>query len=459
LRRLRERYAHELVVIGVHSAKFPSERATANIRQAIARHAIEHPVVNDADFAIWNQYAVRAWPTLVLVDPAGKVVGVQPGEIQAEDFYPIVDETVAAFGARGQLDRNPLPQLAPAAKDPAAPLRFPTKLLHAAGDRLFIADSGHHRILEVQLELTGRSGVIVRSFGTGEPGWADGSIRAASFHSPHGLALQGRLLYVADTGNHCVRAIDLVYEQVTTLAGAGRMGRGLSRGRSAPLATALRSPWDLTLADEVLLIAMAGSHQIWGLVEGRAPDEPSTLGVLAGTGAEALLDGPLQQAAFNQPSGLTFNDGVIYVADAEASAIRAIYLEISPGEGAANRVQTLVGAGLFDFGDVDGMGDAVRLQHPTGIAYDRTVNNSSILYIADSYNHKIKRLDLATRAVQTVAGTGQPGLVDGPASQGQLYEPDGLAVAGSRLYIADTNNHAIRLLDLESNRLSTVRLD
>ncbi len=435
-------FPEELVVISVHSAKFPAEKITSNIREAVMRHGIQHPVVNDADFDVWSQYGVRAWPTVVLIDPKGKVAGQQSGEIEAEAFGQAIAAMIAEFDAEGALNRAPIPGLqAETAKEPPRPLSFPSKLLYAVGDRLFVADTGHHRILEVQLSLDGLTGEIVRIFGRGDPGWKDGPIRQAQFHDPHGMALYGNTLYVADTENHTIRAIDLVRETVRTVAGTGEKGGGRRVQGATPTEIALRSPWAIVALEQALLIAMAGSHQIWVLMQ------EQQIGVFAGNGAEALVDGPRQEASFNQPSDLIMDMGHLFVADAEASAIRAITLDEQPS------VFTLVGQGLFEFGDVDGVGADVRLQHPTGIA-----SANGVIYIADSYNHKIKTLDPTTGAVKTLIGTGQPGTKDGDFATAELYEPEGLVVAEGRLYIADTNNHRLRVADLAKRVVATLKL-
>ncbi len=435
-------FPNELVVISVHSAKFPAEKITDNIREAVMRHGIQHPVVNDADFAIWSQYGVRAWPTVVLVDPQGKVVAQQSGEIEAQAVGQVIAQMIAEFDQTGLLNHEPIANLQlETTKATPRPLNFPAKLLYAPGDRLFVADTGHHRILEVQLSVDGLAGAIVRTFGTGKPGLQDGGIRQAQFHDPHGLALAGNTLYVADTENHAIRAIDLVRETVRTIAGTGEKGKGRRAQGNTPTTVDLRSPWAIAVLDQVLLIAMAGSHQIWILLEEKQ------LGVFAGTGAEALLDGACAEAAFNQPSDLALDMGHLFVADAEASAIRAITFDENPV------VFTLVGQGLFEYGDVDGVGPAVRLQHPTGIA-----SAHNLIYIADSYNHKIKTLDPTTGEVQTLIGTGAPDITNGPFTSAQLYEPEGLVVVEERIYIADTNNHLIRVANLETRQITTLKL-
>ena len=436
------------MIVGVHSAKFPSEKLTANIRAAVMRHDIHHPVVNDAGFQIWQQYAVRAWPTIVLIDPRGYYVGSQPGEIQAEALRPIIERMIAEFDEQGLLDRRPLDLRRELAQEPPRPLRYPGKVLATDDGRLFVTDTGHHRVLELRLTSDGGTAAIGRVFGSGAAALRDGPARTAAFHGPQGLALDGSTLYVADTDNHAIRAIDLENETVRTVAGTGAKAHGRFM-LGPPTTVPLRSPWGVLVEQGVLFIAMAGSHQIWALLG------EQQLGPWAGAGFEALVDGSRAKAGFNQPSDLAAGNGYLYVADAEASAVRAISLPVgatdtAPGE---PEVTTLVGQGLFDFGDVDGVGDEVRLQHPIGIAA-----RDGVIYIADSYNHKIKQLEPAARRVTTLIGTGQAGSVDGSFATAELFEPEGLAVVGRRLYIADTNNHLLRVADLDLRTVRTLTL-
>jgi hypothetical protein len=437
LRRLQEQFPEELVVIGVHSAKFPTEKLTPNIREAVMRHGITHPVVNDADFWVWQSYAVRAWPTVVLIDPQGKIVKTQSGEVLANEFAPLIRQLVEEADTAGRLDRSGIEWQAEEEGEPQRPLGYPSKLLATADDHLFIADTGHHRIIELVLSEDGLAGEVRRIFGLGRPGFKDGPAGEATFDGPHGLAQADSTLYVADTENHAVRAIELEEGQVSTVAGTGQKGHG-QVDLSLPTNTALRSPWALLAEDGVLFIAMAGSHQIWALLQNQ-------IGPFFGNGREALVDGSQWEASFNQPSDMALGMGHIFVVDAEASAIRAIALQERP------TVVTLIGLGLFEFGDVDGVGADVRLQHPTGLTF-----GAGLVYIADSYNHKIKTLDPTTGRVETLIGTGRPGMMDGPFSQAELFEPQGVILHQDRLYIADTNNHRIRVADLADQKLHTL---
>jgi DNA-binding beta-propeller fold protein YncE len=434
LKKLEAKYANQLVVIGVHSAKFKNEKETENIRRIILRYEIEHPVYNDSEYAVWQNYGIRAWPTQVLIDPAGYIVG----GVSGEGNYDVIDQTIAKiaaeFRSKGQLNEEPLKLVLERAKVGDLPLAFPGKILaDAKTDRLFIADSNHNRIVVTKLD-----GTLVDTIGAGDAGAADGAFDKATFYRPQGLALDGDSLYVADTENHLIRRVDLKSRSVETIAGTGQQSREYFKTGPAR-SVALSSPWDLQLIGRTLYIAMAGPHQIWQLDLAE-----NAISTFAGSGREARLDGSLRDSGFAQPSGITTDGKTLYVADSESNIIRAIDI-------AGGTVKTLVGGDLFEFGDVDGMGDEVRLQHPLGV-----IAHGDKLLIADTYNHKIKEIDPKAEKASTLFGTGKPGQSDGASPS--FYEPAGLALANETLYVADTNNHAIRVIDLKTKRASTLRI-
>jgi len=438
LGEVERQFPEVLVTVGVHSPKFPAERDDANLRQAVLRYEIEHPVVNDPELIIWRTYAVRAWPTLVFIDPEGRIAAVHEGEASAASLSAVVRRLVDAHETRGLLNRSLLDSIRPLSR-PNQTLAFPGKVLaDPSGQRLVIADSGHHRIL-----VTRPDGSEARVIGNGRPGLVDGPAQQAQFHHPQGMALDGNTLYVADTGNHAIRRVDLASGLVRTIAGTGRLGMGVAESGPARQVD-LRSPWALVLHDGLLYIAMAGMHQIWLLDLKR-----DWLVRYAGSGMEGIQGGRLDQAWFAQPSGLSTDGRVLYVACSETSAIRSV--ELPPGDDL--RAHRLVGVGLFDFGDIDGVGDQVRLQHPLDVAW-----HDGLLYVADSYNHKVKRLDPMTRRCETWLGDGEPGLRDGCGREARFSEPGGLAIGDGVLYVADTNNHAIRVADLHSGAVTTLEV-
>jgi thiol-disulfide isomerase/thioredoxin len=436
LARLEKKYANQLVVIGVHSAKFDNEKDSEAIRKAILRYEIEHPVVNDPEMKIWRSYGARAWPTLALIDPEGNHMGNASGEGNFELIDKILTKYIPKFREKKVLNEKPIKfELARFSETGRSPLFFPGKVLADQGsNRLFIADSTHHRIVITNLE-----GKKIAVAGNGLAGKADGDFDSASFNDPQGLAVKGDLLFVADRKNHLIRELDLKRKKVRTVAGSGDQGTDRRVDSGKPLEVGLNSPWDLTLIGDDLYIAMAGFHQIW-----KFDLKKEDLKTFAGAGPENIRDGPLNRALFAQPSGLTTDGKVIYVADSEVSAIRAVPLD---GD---SPVTTLVGEGLFDFGDVDGTGEKVRLQHALGVGF-----KDGKVYIADTYNSKIKVLDPQTKECKTFLGGQGDGWIGGPL----FLEPGGLSFAGDKLFVADTNAHRIRVVDLKAKKVSTLKLD
>jgi DNA-binding beta-propeller fold protein YncE len=254
------------------------------------------------------------------------------------------------------------------------------------------------------------------------------------------MCLKDDILYVADRKNHEIRALDLKAQTVTTVAGTGEQDRDNRGMGGPPREIGMNSPWDLMLGpDGLIYIAMAGSHQIWTLDTGK----DGRLDLYAGDGRENRRDGALAAALFAQPSGLTNNGKEIFVADSEVSAIRGVSL------GGRGSVRTIVGKGLFTFGDQDGKGPEVLLQHALAVQY---VDGK--LYVADTYNNKIKVLDPETAECTTFAG-GEP---EGWLSGLTFNQPAGLSYANGKLYVADTNAHRIRVVDLKTKDVTTLRL-
>jgi len=415
LRPLERRFADVLTVVGVHSPKFLRERDHAALVAALARHDVTHPVIDDPEMVTWDRYAVRAWPTLVLVDPDGREALRVAGEGHAGRIARAVEALVAEGEATGRLRRGRPAMVRPGAgvpADPPAALRFPGRVAalplrgrdgHLA-ERIVVADSGHHRV--VVLDADGTVHAVV---GAGVAGAADGSLASCALRLPQGLAAHAGRLVVADTGNHLVRLVDLAADEVTTVAGTGEVGRRVTAWGPAR-ATPLRSPWGLAAWAGGIAVALAGSHAL-GLLDPGA----GTLTHLAGTGSENLVDGPAEEALLAQPSGLAAAGDALFVADAESSALRVLR---------DGRLTTLVGSGLFAWGDADGPAAAAGLQHPLDVA----VAPGGALLVADTYNGALRRLH---GGVVTTVCRG-------------LREPGGVTttVAG-RVLVADTGAHRV----------------
>lgn len=431
---LERKYQNDPVVfIGVHSAKFTNEASPETIRAAIHRYEIKHPVVVDDQMKLWQAYAVRSWPTVVVINSQGYVVGNVAGENNREALDQMITQSLEEGRAAKTLAGGPPKIERDGQVRSASGLAFPGKVFaDADSKRLYVADSNHNRIVIAEWPDSDGRAKVIRVVGSGAIGSADGPAESATFDHPQGLVTGQGNLYVCDTENHLLRKIDLETYEVSTVVGTGKMTYDFAGGKMGRQ-QGINSPWDVVREGSTLYMAMAGQHQIWRI------DLPVGFSrALAGTGRENIADGPTETSAFSQPSGICMMGGKLYIADSEVSAIRCIDM-------ATERVSTILGEGLFSFGDVDGIFPKAMLQHPLGVAA-----YGNALVVADTYNHKIKIVDPAARSSRTILGNGKPGTrteASGPA----FFEPGGLSVAGDELFVADTNNHRIVRINLKSH--------
>jgi DNA-binding beta-propeller fold protein YncE len=437
---LEERHRHDpLVVIGVHSGKFDEERDPENVRDAIARYGIHHPVVVDREMKIWHDFAIRSWPTLVVIRPDGSIAAVAPGEPEAPVLEAFVTGELERARERGVLAAAPF-RVERAEPVVERTLSYPGKIDVAVDGRIAVSDSAHHRVL-----VLASTGDVLESIGSGAQGHRDGAFGEAELDDPQGVRFDpdGKNLYIADARNHVVLKADLGARTVETIAGDGKLGAAPLEGESPAKQASLRSPWDLAFGKrrregeegDVLYVALAGSHQIAVLDLGRG-----TIARLAGTGAESIVDGPLDQATFSQPSGLALHGShELWIADSETSAVRLLDLH-------HRSVRTFVGTGLFDFGDTDGPPERARLQHCLGITLEGPTP-----IVADTYNHKLKRVDHATGET-IMLFRGADGLI--------LREPGGVAWDPHRkaFLVADTGHHRIVEVSADGGRAKVLEV-
>ncbi|MFF2467225.1 thioredoxin-like domain-containing protein [Streptomyces mirabilis] len=422
LRELEEKHRDTVVIIGVHSPKFVHEAEHQAVVDAVERYGVEHPVLDDPELATWKQYAVRAWPTLVVIDPEGYVVAQHAGEGHAHAIARLVEELEAEHAAKGTLRRGDGPYVAPE-PEPTA-LRFPGKALALPSGNLLVSDTTRHQLVE--LEGDGES--VVRRIGSGVRGFVDGSAEEAGFSEPQGLALlDDGSVVVADTVNHALRRLDLVTGEVSTLAGTGRQWWQGSPTSGPAREVDLSSPWDVALFGGKVWIAMAGVHQLWAY-----DPEGVTVGVAAGTTNEGLVDGPGAEAWFAQPSGLAATADRLWLADSETSALRWVDLD--------GTVHTAVGTGLFDFGHRDGAAEQALFQHPLGV----TALPDGSVAVSDTYNHALRRYDPATGEVTTLAT--------------DLREPSDAVLVGDDIVVVESARHRLTRLRLpeEAVRVESV---
>ena len=448
LKYLEEKFGDRLTVIGVHSAKFANERDSENIRSAILRYGIEHPVVNDFDFSIWQRFGVRAWPTFILIDPKGHVVDTYSGEGNRAAIERDIEATLKRYAdvADEVVKLYPLPLALEKNKEASSTLSFPGKIaastigkkdVSAEMATLYVSDSGYHRVLALTEE-----GEVLEQIGSGTEGYRDGNFAEAQFRRPQGVLFAYPYVYVADTENHALRRIDLKNKRVETIAGTGKQGYERRASNADALSTPLASPWDLAFYpdDKHIAIAMAGTHQLWSY-----DIEAKTVSVIAGNGSESIDDGIYPYNSLSQPSGFSVYDGKLYFVDSETSSLRVL-------EG--KELRTLIGTGLFDFGYKEGVQGQALMQHALGVHADETG-----VYIADSYNHSIRRYDPQTGYLHNYSGTGKRGSADGALAEAQFNEPNDIKRIDGKYFVTDTNNNAIRVIDPAAKTVTTLKID
>ncbi|GIX33581.1 MAG: hypothetical protein KatS3mg125_1537 [Lysobacterales bacterium] len=367
-----------LTVVAIHTPKYPRERSAELARRAVERLGLRFPSFHDPDFRLWQSLAVEAWPTVVVLDVSGREAARAVGAGQASRLQAQIEAVLDEALRLDQRRFGPSGCRAVSAAQRQA-IRFPSALL-VERERIFIADSGNHRIVQCRLD-----GTIQRVYGRGEPGLMDGPGHEAAFRYPQGLAVIGHRLFVADAGNEALRSIDLARGIVETVAGTGRSGQPLSAPVDARF-TALGEPWGLATDGERLFVAMRQWRQICLF----SPDN-GRLSPYSGDGFHDPL--PIEESGhWLEPSGMCFRDGRLFVADADANLIRAV-------DGPQQSPHRIIGGGPFDFGSEDGEWLAARFQYPLDLTYEATERK---LWIADTYNDAIRIADLRRGTVETL---------------------------------------------------------
>jgi len=415
LQALRTRFPSRVRVFAVHVPRFDHERDPRRVMKRAHRHGVHLPLALDADWVAWQHFGVKSWPTIFVVDGEGHL----QARLEGGGTFAELERRVQAmeFDAPEEPEM-PLPRRA---REPDMPLCFPVGLA-VTPQYLYVADSGHHRVLECN-----HAGRVLRVFGSGDAGFMDGDATHAAFHCPSGIALLRDALYVADCGNHAVRRINLRTGDIDTLCGNGRRGVPKEGAIRDPRSVQLDAPRAVAVVNDQLYIALAGDNRIWSYDLGRA-----RLSLRAGSGALAVQDGTGKTAAFAQPVALAAVQQTLYVCDSAGSAIRSMR---------DDAVQTLIGQGSFAFGHTDGPRTIAQLQDPQAIALDP---DAPLLWIADGGNDRLRSLRLGGGDLTTH-------MLPHP-----LHGPAGLAVGAGAVWIADTDAHAVLRVDPKTGAVQHV---
>ncbi len=408
IRALENKFENGLVVVGVLCPKFPRESDPAGALKAVNRLFIRHPVALDPDFALWRKFGVTAWPTVAIIDAEGHLRRILRGDDRGDELDATV--TFLLDEAAGKEIRNYGQNPRVLREENSGPLQFPCALL-IARDHIYISDSGNNRILEVK-----EDGRITRVFGSGNPGFWDGTLQNGGFNSPRGLAISENYLYVADTGNHAIRRVNLYSGDIETVAGVGKPRKTVVVATPNVRRTPLVSPVGLAVHGPSLFITVTGLNQIW-----RLDLKNNRIGWFSGSGRHGLVNGAAAKAAFASPMGMAVGEHQLFVADADSSSVREVQIQ-------TGAVSTRSGRGTFTFGCEDGVRKQALMQYPMDVALNV---NKQQLWIADSYNNRLRLMDVKS------------GRITSPVLHHQFNEPNCIVSHGRVLWIADTNSHDI----------------
>lgn len=411
LRTLQKKYAGALQTAAIHCPKFDAERDPKLVRKTCGRIGAGVRVAHDPGFVTWQHYGITAWPSAVVIDPDGRIHAVLAGDYQRDALDSIIRKLVEENGLA--LEENLYPPLNPLDRD--MPLSFPSGIC-VNEHLMYVADTGHHTVLECT-----HAGRVHRTIGSGAPEFNDGPGHVASFRFPRGISLVRDILFVADSGNNAFRRVRLVDGDILTLAGTSRVGQPAGGVLDPGRRVALNQPWAVAATEDRVYISLAGNNQIWMYDRMR-----NSLQHVAGSGELALADGEADQAAFAQPAGISLAHSMLYVVDSGASALRSV-------QTVGGKVQTLLGQGLFEFGNATGTRADTRMQYPLAVAKDP---DTAHLWILDSYNNAVTKLKLGGNEVTRFEITAK------------LDCPSAVHIFGGSLWIANTNAHEILRVEM-----------
>ena len=382
IRSLHAFYGEELYVIGIHTGKFTHEKEPSTLQQALFRHGIRFAVANDPQGIMADAYRAKGWPTTLLIDERGYIVEHRSGEQDLAEWKGVL----AYYGLQARLAG--LQKKAIERK-----LAFPQKVL-ATPSFLAIANTGCGEVW-----LSDYDGTVFTVI--------------EELQAPMGMAFADQKLYICESSSGRITCFDIARKEKRTII------------------EGLRNPYDIAIDKERLVVALAGSHQI-------ALYQRSDLTLLQSYGNrfEALRDGNAEACQLAQPSGVSVIDGTIWFVDAESSSLRKIENE---------EVTTAIGEGLFTFGDSNE--GELLLQHPQGVCIGIIGDGcgGGRLFIADTFNNKIKAYFPDDRSMMT--------LLEG------LNEPGGIAKKGCELYIANSNANEIVVFDLSKMQSRVMGFD
>lgn len=441
IKKLEERFGNKILFIGVHSSKFQNEKRLSAVKKAVIRYDITHPVIHDIDQKLYKAFDIKAFPTLVLITPKGKIYKKYQGQEAIKDIKSDIKKVISKnkFSINREYIKHDLIKF----ENISNVLSFPTKVIfvekfsyknHKNLPALFISNSATNNIIVSSL-----AGKIITKIGSSERLLADGNFDNSAFNMPLGLVYHKDKLYVADSGNHAIRVVDFKKEKVTTLIGNAHTGSILEfKKPKAAKDINLYFPSDLDIHQKNLIISNLGSNQILSY-----DFSNKKIKILAGNGKNKSVDGKYPNNSLAKPSDIASYKDKIYFLDSASSSLR--YIDNK------GKVKTLIGNNNVINGFKDGTKDQAMMQNPLGLDV-----NSTGIYITDSFNHSVRKYSFANKRLNTIIGS-KVGNKVGKPKQTRFDEPSGIFVAKHDIYIADTNNN--RIIQTNLHNLSSKVID
>lgn len=438
IKELQNEFGSKLVIIGVHSPMFMGEGDYLAVKKAVLRHDITYPVINDQNSRIMNNFALKEWPSFLVINPYGMVSKKFSGKNEVEKVGEYVSKQITKY--KFQISRNALPILLEKNNLIGNVLSYPTKLAYANNfnhktrqiPAIFIANTGQNSI-----NITTITGESLLKIGSGKIGMADGSFDVATFNAPQGLLYADNKLYVADTGNNAIRLINFKENKVQTIVGNGARGGIIEEGDNDAKAISLSSPTDIEFFPDEnnLVISNSGTNQIllYNINE-------QDISIFAGSGVQGSDDGKYPNNSLAQTADMAVYGDKLYFVDSASSSLR-FASEDGEVKTLAKAIEVLKQNNSANFNSSDNKKYSI-LQSPKGLVVDDTG-----VYISDSLNNRLKKYDFSTSQIRDLVGS-----IRGEelGNKTNFDEPSGIISVLDRFYVADTNNNRIVMVSRSS---------
>lgn len=417
LKKLQDKYPNLLTIIGVHYPTFENEKNYLSVKKAIIRNEIDYPVINDAGLELSKKFDVKKSSTMLLFGLNGKILYNSNNFEDINEFYEKISKTISKN--KLSINRDELPIVLEKNTSISNILDGPRKMIfvdkfsykNIEFPAIVIANTGNNSIIISKL-----SGEIIYKIGSGVSGFENGEFSKAKFYQPQSMLYANNKLYIADMGNNSIRIADFETQKISTLIGNGNQGGQILSKRNNAEDTELNHPNDIEFfpSKNSLVINNSGTNQI--LVYDL---DKKDIAVLAGNSQSDDVDGIYPNNSLNNVADMAVHNKKLYLIQSKNGLIKSLNID---GE-----LVTI------------NANNPVKFQNPNAIIVD-----DSGIYIADSFNHSIKKYDLTTNQITKIAGNNRGEEI---GDKTQFDEPSGMVAFIDKIYVSDTNNNRILMVN------------